>query len=73
MHDLLIRRGRIVDGTGRAAYEADLAVDAGRIAAIDRGLAARARRVRNNARTPRRCTACRIAGGSKSASAPKST
>jgi N-acyl-D-aspartate/D-glutamate deacylase len=30
MRDLLIRNGRIVDGTGRAAYESDLAIDDGR-------------------------------------------
>jgi N-acyl-D-aspartate/D-glutamate deacylase len=45
MHDLLIRRGSIVDGTGRAAYEADVAVDSGRITAIDQGLAPKATRV----------------------------
>ena len=44
MHDLLIRNGRIVDGTGRAAYESDLTIDGGRITAIER-IGARRRRV----------------------------
>ena len=34
MHDLLIRNGRIVDGSGGTPYTADLAVAGGRIAAI---------------------------------------
>ena len=33
-HDLVIRGGQIVDGTGRAAFTADIAIDAGRITAI---------------------------------------
>ena len=45
MRDLLIRNGRIVDGTGRAAYESDLAIDSGRITAIERTLNDKARRV----------------------------
>src|SRR6478735_6264464 len=45
MRDLLIRNGRIVDGTGVSAYEADLAVDGGRITAIERTLNEKARRV----------------------------
>ena len=34
MHDLRIRGGRIVDGTGREAYDADIAVQDGRIVEI---------------------------------------
>ena len=34
MHDLVIRRGTIVDGTGRGRYEGDVAVDDGVIAAV---------------------------------------
>ena len=33
-YDILIRNGTIVDGTGRPAYRADLAIEAGRIAEI---------------------------------------
>ena len=36
MHDLVIRNGTVVDGTGAAAFEADLAIDAGRIVAVGR-------------------------------------
>lgn len=43
--DVLIRGGRIVDGTGAPSYAADLAVRDGRIAAIGRLDPARARRV----------------------------
>jgi len=34
MHDLVIRHGTIVDGTGRERFEGDVAVDGGRIAAV---------------------------------------
>ena len=34
MHDLVIRRGTIVDGSGDPSFEADLAVDGGRISRI---------------------------------------
>jgi N-acyl-D-aspartate/D-glutamate deacylase len=34
MHDLVIRNGRIVDGTGAAAREGDLAIDGDRISAV---------------------------------------
>src|SRR5512139_3317064 len=43
--DLVIRGGRIVDGTGAPAYFADLAINGGRIATIGRLDPARARRV----------------------------
>ncbi|HXC54095.1 MAG TPA: amidohydrolase family protein [Rhizomicrobium sp.] len=34
MHDLVIRNGTVVDGTGAAARTADVAIDGGRIAAV---------------------------------------
>jgi len=34
VHDLVIRNGRVVDGTGAPAFAADVAVDAGRITAV---------------------------------------
>lgn len=43
MHDLVIRNARVVDGSGAPARIADVAVDGGRITAVQRGLG-RARR-----------------------------
>jgi N-acyl-D-aspartate/D-glutamate deacylase len=40
MHELSIRGGTIVDGTGAPAFEGDLAIDAGRITAVGRDLGA---------------------------------
>src|SRR5579884_3249986 len=34
MHDLVIRNGTIVDGTGRPRFQGDLAVDGGAIASV---------------------------------------
>ena len=34
MHDLVIRNGRVVDGTGVPAHNADIAVDGERITAV---------------------------------------
>jgi N-acyl-D-amino-acid deacylase len=34
MHDLVIRNGRIVDGTGAPAFIGDLAIDSGIIASV---------------------------------------
>ncbi len=34
MHDLVIRNGRVVDGTGAAAFEADIAIDDGVIVSV---------------------------------------
>jgi N-acyl-D-aspartate/D-glutamate deacylase len=36
MHDLIIKDARVVDGTGRPGYSADIAVDGGRISVIGR-------------------------------------
>ena len=43
MHDLVIRAGRIVDGTGRPAFTGDVAIDAGRLSEVG-GKAGPARR-----------------------------
>jgi N-acyl-D-amino-acid deacylase len=45
MDDLLIRGGRLIDGTGAPAREADVSVDSGRIVAIEPRSARAARRV----------------------------
>ncbi|HEU4429991.1 MAG TPA: amidohydrolase family protein, partial [Myxococcota bacterium] len=42
MHDLVIRNGTVVDGTGAPAREADVAIDGGTIAAVG-SVAARGR------------------------------
>ena len=38
MASLLLKGGRVVDGTGKAAFEADVLVRDGKIAAVGRGL-----------------------------------
>ena len=43
MHDIVIRGGTIIDGTGRAAFTGDVAITGGRIAAVG-GKAGPARR-----------------------------
>jgi N-acyl-D-amino-acid deacylase len=35
VHDFVIRRGRVVDGTGAPAFEADIAIDGGIISAVE--------------------------------------
>src|SRR5262245_8552662 len=34
MHDLVVRGGTVVDGTGSAPHEGDVAIDAGRVATV---------------------------------------
>ena len=34
MHDMVIRGGTVVDGTGRAPFAADVAIDGGRISVV---------------------------------------
>jgi N-acyl-D-aspartate/D-glutamate deacylase len=43
MHDLVVRNGTIVDGTGRERFERDVAIDGGRVAAVG-SVAGRGRR-----------------------------
>ena len=38
MYDVLIRGGRIVDGTGKSAFSGDVAIANGRIAAVGKDL-----------------------------------
>ena len=38
MFDLVIRNGKVVDGTGRPAFAADVSVESGRIAEVGRGV-----------------------------------
>src|SRR5205809_5564713 len=45
MHELLIRGGQVVDGSGCPAFAADVAVRGGRIAAVGRDLGAAERMV----------------------------
>ena len=44
MYDLVIRKGKVVDGTGSPAFFADVAVQDGKIAAVGAGLGGRGRR-----------------------------
>ena len=44
MHDIVIRGGTIADGTGAAAFDGDIAIDGGEIAAVG-GKAGPGRRV----------------------------
>ena len=44
MHDLLIRNGRVVDGTGAAAFEGDVALREGTIVDVGPRVAGAARR-----------------------------
>ena len=44
MHDLLIKSGRVIDGTGSPARHADIAIDGGLITAVEERIAASARR-----------------------------
>ena len=39
MFDVLIKGGQVVDGSGRAAFAADVAVKDGRVAAVAPGIA----------------------------------
>ena len=38
MHEIVIRGGKIVDGTGRSAFTGDVAIAEGRIAAVGKDL-----------------------------------
>jgi N-acyl-D-amino-acid deacylase len=45
MHDVLIRGGKIVDGTGKPAFTGDVAIANGRIAAVGKDLGSAKRTV----------------------------
>ena len=45
MHDLIIRGGTVVDGSGGPAFEGDVAIDGDTIAAVGRGLGAARREI----------------------------
>ena len=45
MYDILIKNGAVVDGTGAAAFAADVAVAGGRIAAVGKSLSQDAKTV----------------------------
>ncbi|MGH0032617.1 MAG: D-aminoacylase, partial [Myxococcota bacterium] len=45
MHDLVIRGGTIVDGSGEAAREGDLAIDGDRITEVGSGVGAGRREI----------------------------
>ena len=45
MHDLLIKGGNVIDGSGEPGRMADIAVDDGRITAVESSISAKARRI----------------------------
>ena len=49
MHDLLIRGGTIVDGTGKPAFTGDVAIRAGRVSAVGKDLGSASRTVNADA------------------------
>ena len=57
MHDLVIRGGTIVDGTGKPRFIGDVAIDGGLITAVGQNLHAGSRRNRRQRqdRRPRLC------------------
>ena len=58
MHDLVIRGGTVVDGTGLAPFIADVAIDGGRISIVGQ-VAARGREEIDAAGQDRRAGLCR--------------
>lgn len=38
MFDILIKDGKVIDGTGRSAYQVDVAVETGLIAEVSQGV-----------------------------------
>jgi N-acyl-D-aspartate/D-glutamate deacylase len=45
MHDMVVRGGTVVDGTGASPYVADVTIDDGRVSSVERGVGASGRRV----------------------------
>ena len=50
MFDTLLRGGTVIDGTGRAAFAADVAIENGKIAAVGQLSHAQARRTGRSCR-----------------------
>ena len=41
MHDIAIRNGRVIDGSGGPEFQGDIGIEAGKIAAVGNGCRAR--------------------------------
>ena len=60
MFDTLLRGGTVIDGTGRAAFAADIAIENGKIAAVGQLSHADARQVVDCTATTLSARSCRV-------------